>query len=303
MKNILVFGTGFISKNILEYKPTEKRKINKVITYSRDSNFLFTDHHENAELKDFKVIDNIINKHKINSIFVFLGPSFPAVSFKNILIDIDNYLVPFLKFLKLFSKYKIDEIIMAGSAGTAYGTEKKNFYQEDNIIIQENSYGILLKAIENYLILFSKEYNFNYKILRLSNVFGKYHQSNENGFINIAIRQTLKSNPVYIYSKSLKNYIYAEDVGKIFWLIYDLRISNLILNISSDEYFDLSQICSKIKTELPNLKTLEKIHENNYDTNQPIIKNNKLKSLINFNFTPLKIAIKEVINWEKERMN
>ena len=42
---------------------------------------------------------------------------------------------------------------MAGSAGTAYGTEK-NFYQEDNIIIQENSYGILLKAIENYLILF-----------------------------------------------------------------------------------------------------------------------------------------------------
>ena len=28
----------------------------------------------------------------------------------------------------------------------------------------------------------------------------------------------------------------------------------------------------KIKTELPNLKTLEKIHENNYDTNQPIIK-------------------------------
>ena len=41
-------------------------------------------------------------------------------------------------------------------------------------------------------------------------------QSNENGFINIAIRQTLKSNPVYIYSKSLKNYIYAEDVGRIF---------------------------------------------------------------------------------------
>ena len=38
---------------------------------------------------------------------------------------------------------------MAGSAGTAYGT-KKNFYQEDNIIMQRgNSYGILLKAIEN----------------------------------------------------------------------------------------------------------------------------------------------------------
>ena len=34
--------------------------------------------------------------------------------------------------------------------------------------------------------------------------------------LNIAIRQTLNPNPVYIYSKSLKNYIYAEDIGKIF---------------------------------------------------------------------------------------
>ena len=42
---------------------------------------------------------------------------------------------------------------MLSSAGTVYGSSNFLSYQEDSLPFQENSYGILLKAMENYLIL------------------------------------------------------------------------------------------------------------------------------------------------------
>ena len=191
---------------------------------------------------------------------------------------------------------------MMGSAGTVYGSESTKGFQEDEIIMQENSYGAMLKTMENYLILYSKKFDIKYKILRLSNVFGIYHENPENGIINIAIRKTLQNKPISIFSKSSKNYIYSKDVGKIFWLLNRLKEFNFTVNVSSTYNLTISNICIKIKKALSNLDTIDQLGNAGYDTIPPKINNLKLNALIKYQFTSLEIAINETVAWEKTKL-
>lgn len=302
MKNVLVLGTGFISKNVLEQSNYLENDINKIISVSREENFLFSDHHIKSELSDIETINSILIEEKINTIYFFIGPSFPSISFDYIINDIKSCLVPFIELLQLAAQNSIKEIVMMGSAGTVYGSESKNKFQEDEIIMQENAYGALLKTMENYLILYSKKFDIKYKILRLSNVFGIYHENPVNGIINIAIRKTLQNKPISIFSKASKNYIYSKDVGKIFWLLNKIKEFNFTVNVSSTYDLTVSNICTKIKKALPNLDVIDQLENAGYDTTPPKINNLKLNALIKYQFTSLQIAINETVAWEKTKL-
>jgi len=58
----------------------------------------------------------------------------------------------------------------------------------------------------------------------------------------------------------------------------------------------------KIKEQLPNMVTVTESQNITYDTTPPDINNLKLKSLIDFKFTPIKDAIKETLEWEKANL-
>ena len=302
-ENILVIGTGFISKNILEHEKKYRTKKINVISLSRAEDFSFTDKHIKADFTDQACICKTLKEEKITKIFLFLGPSFPSISNENAISDVNIYLISFLKLIENSLKHSIKEIIMLSSAGTVYGSTYTSSYQEDILPFQENSYGILLKTMENYLILASKTNSINYKILRLSNVFGLYHESEINGFINIAIRNTLKNIPVKVFPNiAHKNYIFSKDLAEIFWEVYEKVNTNCILNIASDFNYSLLDLSSKIKDQLPNMVTIKKPQNISYDTIPPVVNNIKLKSLIHFKFTPIQVAIKETLEWEKSNL-
>jgi UDP-glucose 4-epimerase len=299
-QNILVVGTGFVSKNIFGNQNQYDSKNTNVISLSRAKYFPFSDRHITADFTDQALVSKTLKEERITQIFLFLGPSFPSISNEYIISDVNTYLVSFLNLIENSLKHNVKEIVMLSSAGTVYGSTYTSSYQEDILPFQENSYGILLKTMENYLLLASKTNGINYKILRLSNVFGLYHESNLNGFINIAIRNTLKNLPVKVFSNNAyKNYIFSKDLAKIFWEVNNKVNTNCILNIASDSSFSLFDLCSKIKDQLPNLITIKNLQNISYDTIPPVVNNVKLKTLIDFKFTPIQVAIKETLEWEK----
>ena len=303
LQNILVIGTGFISKNILGIQSRYNIKNLNIISLSRAKDFQFSDKHITAEFTDQACIKKTLKEERITKIFLFLGPTFPSISNENIISDINTYLISFIKLIETSLEHNIKEIIMLSSAGTVYGSSNVLSYQEDTLPFQENSYGILLKTIENYLIINSKNNFIDYKILRLSNVFGLYHESEINGFINIAIRNTLKNIPAKIFSNNAhKNYIFSKDLAEIFWKVYDKVNTNCVLNIASDYNFSLLDLCLKIKYHLPNIVTIKKPQNISYDTIPPVVNNIKLKSLIDFKLTPIQDAIKETVEWEKANL-
>lgn len=300
-ENILVFGTGFISKNILSESLAIKNPNLRIISISRDEKFPFSNKHYKFEFKQTIEIISLIKKEKINTLFFFLGPTFPADSFKNTIFDIKECLLPFIKILNESSKNNVKKIVLLSSAGTIYGSKKPVNYQEDLSLDQSNSYGIVLKAMESYLMLYSNIFSFEYKILRLSNVFGIYHNNNRNGVINNIIRKTLKNESVSIIKdKSKKNYIYSGDLAKLFWKIIQIKSNNVVVNISSDSDYSVNEICTKLKKHLPNVKIKNFDLKLNYDTYHLKISNKQLKELINFKFTSFDEALKKTIEWEKK---
>ena len=299
-ENILVFGTGFISKNILSENTVTDNPNLKIISVSRNEKFSLSHEHFKFEFNQTLEIISLIKKEKINALFFFLGPTFPADSFKNSVVDIKECLIPFVKILNECSKLKIKKIMLLSSAGTIYGSKKAHKYQEDFSLDQSNSYGIMLKSMESYLILFSRKFSFQYKILRLSNVFGIYHNNSSNGVINNIIRLTLKNESVSIVNdKSRKNYIFSEDLAKIFWKVFKLD-NNLIVNLSSNSNYSVNEIYVKLKKYLPNIKVKNSDLKLSYDTNHSLISNKKLNDFINYKFTSFDEAIKKTIEWEKK---
>ena len=303
LQNILVIGTGFISKNIIGIQSRYNIKNLNIISLSRAKDFQFSNKHITADFTDQSCLRKTLKEERITKIFLFLGPSFPSISNENIISDINTYLISFIKLIENSLENNIKEIIMISSAGTVYGSSNVSSYQEDTLPYQENSYGVLLKTMENYLILASKTNFINYKILRLSNVFGLHHESETNGFINIATRNTLKNIPTKVFSNnSKKNYIFSKDLAEIFWKVFEKVNPNCILNIASDSNLSLLDLCLKIKEQLPNMVTVTESQNITYDTTPPDINNLKLKTLIDFKFTPIKDAIKETLEWEKANL-
>ena len=296
---ILVFGTGFISKNIFHFKPDSR---DKIISISRDKSFQYSDHHYSIQLDKSIDIKKIIATEKIDKIYYFLGPSFPSVSNQTILNDIKTYLINFLKIVEYSCEYGIKQITLLSSAGTVYGSKSEKIFQEDTSLNLKNSYAIISKACENYLQLYSKKNDFNYKIFRLSNVFGIFHKNQHNGFINIVIRKNLKNDPIFLFNNTVKNYIFSEDLALIFWKLESLEKTNYTVNICSNDSFSLSGILKIIQNYFPRMIVKKSNNKYNYDTNPPTLDNNKLKSLIDFEFTPIEESVKKTIEWEKSNL-
>jgi len=299
MKKILVFGTGFLAKNIF----SNCKSNDYIISISKENSFAFSNKHYKCDFANFKKIISILKSEKVNQIFFFLGPTFPSNSFKNSKNDSDTYLLPFLHILESSSKLNVENFVMLSSAGTIYGSEQKIKYQEDKTIHQENAYGIILQTMESFLVLYAKTLGFSYNIFRLSNVFGQFHESSVNGFINIAIRKTLNGETVSMYNSSIeKNYIFAYDVAVIFWKLIEKINKNEVINISSDDNLSLNDIYYKISKQLSTIKIKKIPLDIKYDTKHTLISNEKLKKLINFEFTSFDKALIKTIEWEQKKI-
>ena len=70
-QNILVIGTGFISKNILGIKSRHKIKNLNIISLSRARDFQFSDKHISADFSDRAFIRKILKEERITKIFLF----------------------------------------------------------------------------------------------------------------------------------------------------------------------------------------------------------------------------------------
>ena len=195
--------------------------------------------------------------------------------------------------------YKIKKITYLSSGGAVYGNNHKIEFQEENTLIPNNSYGIIKLTIEKYIILFHKLYKIDYLILRSSNLFGEYHKSNDNGFINIAIRKTLRSEKIQIWGNGeiKKDYLYVKDFLKIFWILNQKNIKNRIINIGSGKMYSINDLINHLKIHLPNLE-VDYLSEKIYDTKINKFDISFLSSIISFNNTELNDSLKSIISWE-----
>ncbi len=153
-------------------------------------------------------------------------------SLEDPLFDAQVNIIGSLNLLNLSAKYRIKKFIFSSSGGAIYGEPKTYPITEDFQPEPLSPYGVAKLAVEHYIKVFAKLYNFQYVILRYSNVYGPRQISkSEAGVISIFINQILESKECFVNGdgEQIRDYVYVGDV---------VRANLLALNAHSD-YFNI----------------------------------------------------------------
>jgi UDP-glucose 4-epimerase len=306
-KTILFLGgNGFLGRNVLDYYTSSVNcYTTKFIVVSRNPLLAsFEDKHKlievvNIDYSNREHLEFLFKKYNIIEVFHFISSSVPATSNNDIGLDIKVNLLGTIALLELMVKYKVQKLTYISSGGAIYGDSKVGGSQENDFNNPNNSYGIVKLTIEKYIALFNKLHNIQYLILRLSNPFGYFHKSQNNGLVNIAIRKAIKGEPIIVWGDGsiTKDYIYAKDFARIFWLLYEKQVRNQILNIGSGNTYSILEILESIKKIIPNTKWVFE-GAKSFDTQKVKFSLESLRKMILIENTPLLDAIQEVYEWE-----
>ncbi len=253
MYNILLLGgTGFIGKNIIESFYSDKKC--NLIVVSRDPNLL-----ENpiflgdnitvmiGSLLDSDFIENLIDDYKINVIIHLASSLIPSSPESAFFDGMNSIIIPTFKLIDFIANREI-KFIFFSSGGTIYGNASF-LIKETNSLNPINNYGFSKLIIENYIKFKSNSSRLNYIILRPSNVYGKYQSFDGNqGFISVAVNKIHYDKTIEIWGDGSvrREFMYVEDLADfIFYAIehFENMPQNINVGLGHDytinEYYNI----------------------------------------------------------------
>lgn len=288
MDNILILGgNGFIGRNIIEKMLQEDYKI---VLLNRKQDLLDIQFSSNnkikvieGELKDFALIQNIIIEYKVNTVIHLVSTLIPSSCIDDFLNDLEQVIIPTFKLIDYLSKTEI-KFIFFSSGGTIYG--KSNIKLKENHRLEPiNYYGYSKLLIEDYILFLHRVNILKYIIFRPSNVYGKYQRLEaQQGFIAVVIGKILYNKPVEIWGdgKTIRDYVYVQDVAEAVTKIVKSNIINKTLNIGSGTGINLLKIIEILEKYFDRKIDVVFKDKRSVDLDKMILDIEELKSIIVF---------------------
>ena len=192
----------------------------------------------------------------------------------------------------------------ASSAGGVYGGSAGTIFSESTIPQPINDYGFAKLKTEQLLINLAKNTSTKAAIFRLANVYGPNQNTGKpQGLISAITHSMLHHKPVNIYVslQTIRNYIYADDVGEVIarsvTQLTNDQMPNIYLKVvASDRNISLSSLINEFRLVYGHrsmvVNTVSKVAGKH-----PIslrLKSNIDEHFDNFSFTPLAVGISRI---------
>ena len=308
MKTILIVGGyGFLGTNILKYIEDNLREQYEVIVIDR-----FPDNRDGlvlncvkksyaGDFSDSSFVDKVFSENKVDLVIHSLSTTIPALSF-NARYDVETNLIPTLELLNCMVRHQVKSIVYISSGGAVYGDSKGIPHGEDDDVFPISSYGVVKLAIEKYLMQYARQYGMKPLILRLSNPFGPYHYSMQQGICNVAIDTALTGKPFTVWGEGTtrKDYIFVVDFVKILFLLVQKGVYGEVFNVGSGHLASVNEILHLVKKQVPGFDWSYSNSLQN-DVSQFELDTSKLMSVIgDYSFIGLEEGIRRVFEWKKE---
>ncbi len=233
MKILVTGGAGFIGSHIVDAYIKEGHSViiiddlstGDIKNVNPKAVFIRSDI-RNPEIEDvFKEFQFDVVNHHAAQINV-------RRSLEDPIFDAQVNTIGSLNLLNFTAKYKVKKFIFASSGGAIYGEPEKFPITEEFKPEPLSPYGVAKLTVENYIKVFAQLYNFEYVILRYSNVYGPRQISkSEAGVVSIFINQILEDKYCFVNGdgNQIRDYVYVGDV---------VRANIIALNSRSD-YFNI----------------------------------------------------------------
>jgi UDP-glucose 4-epimerase len=296
---LLLGGSGFIGKNIIEY-------INNISTIKltviiRDKKKLIKNNNFNNNINlvelsnlDYTSIIDLIIKNDINCVIHLASSLKPSSGEEQFHKELDSIILPSFKLIDYLANRNI-KLVYFSSGGAVYGNYAipitENFNRKPI-----NYYGLSKLLIENFIFFKSAISELDYIILRPSNAYGKYQNfQSDQGIIAVAIDKIYRNEPIQVWGDGnvLRDYICVTDIVNILFQLLNSGVSKEDLNVSSGYLFSINEVINTIENETQIKALVEYNRERIIDAPKIELINKKLKEFVSFNFTSLKAGIKE----------
>lgn len=292
---LITGGAGFIGSHIADILIQNNYKviIADNLSTGKKNNINNKAIFYNIDIKNYNDLENIFNNNKIEYIIHLAAQVSVPNSIRNPINDANENIIATLNIIELSKKYNIKKII-ASSSAAVYGIPKKLPIDELHTTIPISYYGLSKLTMEKYLILS----NLNYVICRFSNVYGpRQTPHGEAGVVSIFMDNAINNKDLNIFGdgKQTRDFIYVEDIAKIFLFFIEKNISNEILNISTNNSININELANTIiNISKSNIK-INYLEKRDGDIDDSILDNKKLLNLININFTTIDEGLKKLL--------
>ena len=303
MGNILILGSGgFIGKHLLnrlgknlEIKSNkqnicllkyEKNFTNNIVPKSID----FYD----LKLNQTKDILDLISKNKVSSIIHMASGLIPASSRSEFNKEVEELINPSYEIFDLALKLDIKTLFIS-SGGTVYGNNSNP--KEGDRLDPVNFYGKSKLLLENYLRSLNQE-NFDYYILRPSNVYGPFFNVNiKQGLITNVIHSISNNKSIKVWGdgSAIRDYVYIDNLIDVISIFLKKCIPAGSYNVGSQIGHSVSEVIEVVENYFDKSATIDFLDNKNEGIKSNVLDISKLQSVIEYKPYDLQYGIKQTI--------
>lgn len=209
-----------------------------------------------------------------------------------------------LKILEYIKLLEQKPVFVYSSSACVYGLTPEYAIDESYSNTPTSQYGVSKLAGENYVQMYSKNFNLPTIVMRLSNVYGPWQTLNNPycGVIGIFIDLAERGQPLTIVGDGTqsRDFTYASDVAQaLVEIVNHKEAYGEIFNISYGKDTNINDLAKAVLLEVANVGTINTPQRVIDDIKHRCLNSDKLNHILTINRTSVIEGIKNTITWRK----
>lgn len=216
MKVLVLGGNGFIGSHVVDELLRREHSV-RVFDVSEEKFRLALPQVEYffGDFKDSVLIEQALVG--VDAVFHLVSTTVPGTGNLDPQKDVQENLVGTLHLLDAMKRQCVKRIIYLSSGGTVYGIPELTPIPETHPLRPINSYGIVKVAIENYLEMYQRSFEFSPIIIRASNPYGpRQAHTGVQGVVATFLNQIKNNQKVAIWGDGtiVRDYVDVRDLAE-----------------------------------------------------------------------------------------
>lgn len=176
--------------------------------------------------------------------------STPATADRNISADAQANVIASLHLFDQCIAAGVKRLLFMSSGGTVYGIPTLVPIPESSSTQPITAYGVAKLAIEKYLDVYSRLHGLDYRVLRISNLYGPFQTAEKKqGVVAAFLSEAMRGEPLEIWGdgRVVRDYIYVNDVAEAVLAALQHQGEYRIFNIGSGIGLSLVEVIDNIE--------------------------------------------------------